>query len=620
MNRNSVSRFSLAPQVSVERSTFDRSCSKKFSTNIGSVTPVYWDEILPGDTFRMKTSKIVRMQTLKTPMLDDIDMDVYWFFIPNRLVWEHFREFMGENTESAWIPTREYTVPQIKAPSGGWNVGTIADHLGIPPLVGNISVNALPFRAYALVMNEWFRSTPVQDPLVIPLTDSTVTGTNGTNYITDTAKGGQMFTACRYFDYFSAGLPSPQFGDSVTLQLTQDGTMPVYAAPYPNAHYDFPHTSAGMAKYDAAVKASYPLQFENAYTYSNSTLIPWPKIISGVNNQIGSSFLQEGLSDAGQSSLTNGYMQSFVRDTQDTPAIHSVVNSTLNDIHNAQSPSIDALTPVNLIADFNGSSAMTYTTINELRTAFQIQRWMEKTARGGDRYISILKAHFGVTSPDARLQRPEYLGGNRVRLNIRQITQTSSTTETSPMGDVAGMSVTTDSHYDFEKSFVEHGILLGLAVARYKHTYQQGIPREFLRKTKWDYYWPTLAHLGELPIYNAQIYAQGYDSNDPDAVDYDSQVFAYQEAFAEYRYKPNTVAGMLRSVSNSGLDSWHLADYYTQLPTLSAGWMKEDKTNLDRVLTVTSDVSDQLFADFYFDCKATRCMPLYSIPGLIDHF
>lgn len=611
MNRNSVSRFSLAPQVNIERSTFNRSCSKKFSTNVGSVTPVYFDEILPGDTYKMKTSKIVRMQTLKTPMLDDVEMDVYWFFVPNRLIWSHFREFMGENTESAWIPTREYTVPQITAPSGGWNVGTIADHLGIPPKVGNISVNALPFRAYALVMNEWFRSTVVQDPLVIPLTDSTVQGSNGDNYISDTAKGGAMFTANRYFDYFSAGLPSPQFGESVQVAMTQNSTLPVYATAFPNSHFNYSPTSEGLAKYKTALQNSYPLMFE---TDNPETAIPsgsniaWPRFFYGDNTTGTHPALVLGNTGSTE------YKTKMPSDITVDATAHSVLNVKMKDFYTATNHT--SITPVNLVAD----GGLAYTTINELRQAFQVQRWMEKTARGGDRYISILKAHFGVTSPDARLQRPEYLGGNRVRLNIRQITQTSSTTDTSPMGDTAGMSVTADSHYDFEKSFVEHGILLGLAVARYKHTYQQGIPKEFLRKTKWDYYWPTLAHLGELPIYNAQIYAQGYDSTDPDAVDYDSQVFAYQEAWAEYRYKPNTVAGMLRTVANSGLDTWHLADYYTELPTLSAGWLKEDKTNLDRVLTVSSDVSDQLFADFYFDCKATRCMPLYSIPGLIDHF
>lgn len=612
MNRNSVSRFSLAPQVSIERSTLNRSCRKLASQNVGSVVPVFMDEVLPGDTFKVKTSKVVRMQTLKTPMLDDIELDVYWFYCPSRILWSHFPNFLGENTESAWIPETEYSIPQITAPSGGWQVGTIADYLGIPPLVSGISVNALPFRGYAKIMEDWFRSTPVQDPIVIPNGDSTVVGSNGDNYITDTAKGGMPFTANRYHDYFSSCLPSPQYGESSKITLAQEGTLPVYAIGNPNEHFwSGKATSAARSAYVDAVNAAYPVMYETKDA-------PGPS--DGASNWVFPKIFQaEGPISNDKYGLLkiNGQTSSpYETFLQSSPGMSGVTNYGYDEINlghpTAFTTNQSGLTPVNLVADFSGNNALAYTTINELRQAFQIQRWMEKTARSGNRMTEILHGHFGVTSPDARLQRSEYLGGNRVRLNIRQITQTSSTTETSPMGDVAGMSVTTDTHYDFEKSFVEHGYLFGLACARYKHTYQQGIPREFLRRTKWDFYWPSLAHLGETAVYNSQLYAQG-DSHD-------SEVFGYQEAWAEYRYKPNTVSGMLRTVSNSGLDSWHLADYYTELPYLSADWLKEDKTNVDRVLAVTSDVSDQLFFDFYFDCKATRCMPLYSIPGLIDHF
>lgn len=608
MNRNTVSRFSLAPQVSIERSTLNRDCRKLASMNVGDCVPVFFDEILPGDTFKLKTSKVVRMQTLKTPMLDDIQMDVMYFFVPSRLLWKHFPNFLGENTESAWIPETEYSIPQITAPSGGWNVGTVADYLGIPPLVGNISVNALPFRGYAKIMEDWFRSTPVQDPIVIPDSDSTVAGSNGSNYITDTAKGGAPFTANRYHDYFSSCLPSPQYGESAKIALTNEGTLPVHTVSLAN-NYFYPGTGSVAEKraaYSTAVKNAYPLGMETYPIFNKTT--PYPGVFTA---QSGAEFGDNNFVPLNGKS-SSPYNAVIARNT--TTQDHALTTEKMNDLGDDAvfQTGYSGLTPVNLVADFVGSDALVYTSINELRQAFQIQRWMEKTARSGNRMTEILHGHFGVTSPDARLQRSEYLGGNRVRLNIRQITQTSSTTETSPMGDVAGMSVTTDTHYDFEKSFVEHGYLYGIAVARYKHTYQQGIPREFLRKTKWDFYWPTLAHLGEAPVYNAQIYAQGTSS--------DQEVFGYQECWAEYRYKPNTVSGQLRTVANSGLDSWHLADYYTELPTLSADWLKEDKTNVDRVLAVTSAVSDQLFFDFYFDCKATRCMPLYSIPGLIDHF
>lgn len=250
-------------------------------------------------------------------------------------------------------------------------------------------------------------------------------------------------------------------------------------------------------------------------------------------------------------------------------------------------------------------------TINQLRLAFQIQKMYERDARGGTRYIEILKSHFGVTSPDARLQRPEYLGGNRVPININQVIQQSSTTSTSPQGNVAGQSLTTDSHYDFTKSFTEHGFVIGLMVARYDHTYQQGIERMWSRKDRFDYYWPVFANIGEQAIKNKEIYAQGTAKDD--------EVFGYQEAWADYRYKPNRVTGEMRSAYAQSLDVWHLGDDYDVLPSLSDSWIREDKSNVDRVLAVTSSVSNQLFADIYVANRTTRPMPMYSIPGLIDH-
>lgn len=619
MNRNSNSRFSIAPQVDIQRSTFDRSSGVKTSFNVGELVPFFVEEVLPGDTFKVKTSKVARMQTLKTPMMDDIFLDTYYFFVPNRLVWNHWKEFMGENTQSAWIPQNEYTIPQITSPEGGWNVGTIADYLGIPPGVDNISVNALPFRAYALCCNEWYRDENLSDPLNIELGDSTVAGSNGSTFVDDVAKGGVPYLAAKTHDYFTSCLPAPQKGPEVQINsLSGPSLLPVYTTGFPNEHFNYAPTASGLTAYDAAVKASYPLMFENAYTYQpNGTNVAWPKIISGTNNTAGASYTLRGLQTPDAESSNNFSLQSFIRDQQDTPVAHSVLNMTLNQIHNAQSPSIEALTPVNLVAESSGKYL--FTSINDLRQAFQVQRFYEKSARGGTRYIEIIKSHFGVTSPDARMQRPEYLGGNRLPLNVRQITQTSATEVNSPMGDVAGMSVTNDTHFDFDKSFTEHGYIIGICVARYHHTYQQGIERTFNRKTKFDFYWPVFAHLGEQAVLNKEIYAQGYDS-DSDVVDVDSQVFGFQERYAEYRYKPNRISGMMRSVANTALDTWHLADDYDSLPYLSDSWIREDKNNVDRVLSVTSAVSDQIFADILISEKATRPMPLYSIPGLIDHF
>lgn len=609
MNRNDVSHFSAAPQVDIERSRFNRDSTVKTSFNVGEIVPFYLEEVLPGDTFKIETSKIARMQTLKTPMMDDVFLDTYFFFVPNRIVWSHWQEFMGENRDSAWIPETEYTIPQITSPdTTGWTVGTVADYLGIPVGVPGLSVNALPFRAYAECVDAWFRDENLVDPLVIEKGDSTVAGSNGSTFTTDVAKGGKPFIAAKTHDYFTSALPAPQKGPDVTIQLTTD-SLPVYTQDMPNSYY-WPQTgslSDRMVGYTENIEKGYPAYFETADpSIQSATGMPGPLTFTATNPKTsadnwGASYLQTNTVDnkdkatlQGVISAQNGYT---VRSAGNISDITRVLN-------NGTSP----LVPVNLVA----SNYANQTTINELRQAFQIQRFYEKCARGGTRYIEILKAHFGVTSPDARLQRPEYLGGNRLPLSVRQITQTSSTTDNQPLGDVAGMSVTTDKHFDFEKSFVEHGYIVGLLVARYNHTYSQGIDRTFSRMTKFDYYWPTFAHLGEQAIKNKEIFATGTETDD--------EVFGYQEAWAEYRYKPNRVSGMMRSASNSGLDTWHLGDDYESLPYLSASWIQEDKTNLDRVLSVSSQISDQIFADILVENTTTRPMPLYSIPGLIDHF
>ncbi len=546
MNRNVESHFALNPtRIDLSRSTFDRSSSVKTSFNAGDIVPFFLEEVLPGDTFNVKSSKVVRMQTLLTPMMDNVYLDTYYFFVPNRLVWKHWKEFNGENTESAWIPETTYQVPQITAPANtGWAVGTIADYFGIPTGVPNLSVSALPFRAYALVMNEWFRDQNLSDPLVVPDDDATVAGVNTGTFVSDVAKGGKPYVAAKYHDYFTSCLPSPQKGPDVTIPVSGGATgsaIPVYSLS--NNHSD---TVAGYT--------SAPMKFTGGtLTYrADSSLL----------------------------SFTEGYdyKQQY---------------------------------PLNLYAV--GESSIQMASINALRMAFQIQKLYERDARGGSRYIEILKSHFGVTSPDARLQRPEYLGGNRVPININQVIQQSGTGTgaNTPQGTVVGMSQTTDSHSDFIKSFTEHGFIIGVMVARYDHTYQQGLDRLWSRKDRFDYYWPVFANIGEQAVKNKEIYAQGNAEDD--------QVFGYQEAWADYRYKPNRVTGEMRSSYAQSLDVWHLADDYASRPSLSDSWIREDKTNIDRVLAVTSANSNQFFADIYVQNRATRPMPMYSVPGLIDH-
>lgn len=571
MSRNQNSRFALNPtNIDISRSRFSRNSSVKTSFNVGDIVPFYVDEVLPGDSFDVQTNKVVRMQPLVSAPMDNLYLDTYYFFVPNRLVWEHWKNLMGENTDSAWIPTTEYEVPQIVSPATtGWTEGTIADYFGIPTGIPNLSVNALPFRAYALIMNEWFRDENLTDPLNIPNDETTVQGVNTGTYVTDVAKGGLPFVASKYHDYFTSCLPSPQKGPDVTINAL-DVNLPVVTGD------DHTGNTGGVG-----------LRW---YGKDNGTA----DITSAENF---------GLLVNADSNISYQNYGTFGMNKFTTPT--------------SQSSKVGNLEPVNLWA-VDASSA---TTINQLRMAFQIQKLYEKDARGGTRYIESIKSHYGVTSPDARMQRPEYLGGNRVPINVNQVIQTSNSgTDITPQGNVAGYSLSNDTNNDFFRSFTEHGFIIGLMVARYDHTYQQGLEKFWSRKTRFDYYYPVLANIGEQAVLNKEIYAQGAsvlntETNSP----IDDEVFGYQEAWGDYRYKPSRVTGEMRSNLNKSLDSWHFADDYDALPRLSDSWIREDKSPVDRVLAVQSSVANQLFADIYIQNTTTRAMPMYSIPGLIDH-
>lgn len=489
MNRNVESHFALNPtNIDIRRSTFDRSHSLKTSFNVGDIVPFFLDEVLPGDTFNVDSSKVVRLQTLLTPVMDNIYLDTYFFFVPNRLTWSHWKQFNGENTESAWIPQTEYEIPQITAPAdSGWSVGTIADYLGVPTGVPSLSVSALPFRAYALVMNEWFRDENLSDPLVVPVDDATVAGVNTGTFVTDVAKGGLPYKAAKYHDYFTSCLPSPQKGPDVLIPVASAGNYAVVG------------NGKSLGLTDGSLTGLFGYQS-----------VPGGSTLAVNSGTLGSSV---GTAVPSSSNL-NG----------------SVGVATVSQLG-------DDLSKSGLIAVASGNAAAA--TINQLRMAFQIQKLYEKDARGGSRYIEILKSHFGVTSPDARLQRPEYLGGNRVPININQVVQQSATASgETAQGTVTGMSVTTDTHSDFTKSFTEHGFVIGVMVARYDHTYQQGLERFWSRKDRFDYYWPVFANIGEQAVKNKEIFAQGPSVKDSAGSVIDDQVFGYQEAWADYRYKP----------------------------------------------------------------------------------
>jgi hypothetical protein len=571
MNRNSNSRFAQAPQVDIQRSTFDRSSGHKTTFNAGKLVPIYVDEVLPGDTFEMKTSAIIRGSTPIFPVMDNANLDIYFFFVPNRLVWDHWKEFNGENTTSKWEQTVEYSIPQMAPPlstgtipTAGWEKGTLADYMGIPTQVGpgasqtnpQYTVNHLPFRAYCLIWNEWFRDQNLQDPVLIDTGDSQ---TNGRHLIPEgnsitfenqaALQGANLLPVNKYFDYFTGALPEPQKGPDVLLPLGQ--IAPVITN-----------------------------QTNNPGITGNS---PEMKFVSNQNIQDQKNVII-GPTGGGGGSLLTGQTT--------TEAISG------------------KLIPSNLVTDLSNATSAT---INELRLAFQLQRLYERDARGGTRYIEIIKSHFGVTSPDARLQRPEYLGGERIPINIDQVIQTSGTMEgTTPQGNTAAYSLTGNQGSYFKHSFVEHGYVLGLACVRTEHTYQQGLEKIWNRKNRFDFYWPALANIGEQAILNKEIYLQAIGKTNEEA-------FGYQEAWAEYRYKPSRVSSAFRSNVTGSLDAWHYADYYEELPKLSAEWIQETYKNVDRTLAVQSTLEDQYIADFWFKCKCTRPMPIYSIPGLIDH-
>lgn len=566
MNRNVESHFSMLPSAEISRSRFDRSQDIKFTFNVGELIPFFVDEVLPGDTFDITTSKVIRMQTLLRPVMDNIYLDTYFFFVPNRLVWTHWRELMGENRSSAWLPAVEYSVPRIAlVDSGetgetGVQPGDNLDYMGVPTNIYSAAVvpgqtayvNALPLRALCMIYNEWFRDENLTDPI------NWSDGDSDTNLAGLRTNGiAKPFLAAKYHDYFTSCLPAPQKGPGVTV----------------------------------------PTGFDPG-KIGGASAIGWPVVTPLATEQnLLNTGTRRGLSWRDKSGVAIGDPYTTITEI-DGNRLFALTSNTAD------------LYPENLFAAPNPLLGTGITIdVNDLRYAFQLQKLYERDARGGTRYIEIIKSHFNVDSPDARMQRPEYLGGNRIPISIHQIANQSQG-ESDFLGDLGAMSLTTDKHSDFVKSFTEHGFVIGICVARYDHSYPQGLERMWTRKGRFDYYWPVFANLGEQAVMKSEIYL------DPSALD---SVFGYQERWAEYRYKPNRVAGEMRSGINNTLDSWHFADYYQSAPSLSDGWIKEDKTNVDRTLAVTSQVSNQLFADIYVKNYTTRPMPLYSIPGLIDH-
>ena len=564
MNRNNERRFSQIPKMNVSRSKFIRKQDVKFTMDAGELIPFYVDEVLPGDTFSVDTAGICRMSTPIRPVMDNCYMDVYYFYTPMRILWDHAKEFFGENNEKAWIQETEYKIPKLKMKGNKeWGEdmlpaeGTILDYMGIPTKiykskdeVDHGGINALPVRAYVKIWNEWFRDQNIDNPAILTTGDGDELIQTGSsekekatkNTILQKARtGGWPLWVNKFHDYFTSALPSPQKGEATLIPMS--GNAPVQG---------FKTNSLEQIK--------------------GKTL-----------------YLHDYTNELGAKEYATFY-------TSEDPKLAARIGG-------ATGPTSKEGDQVWLGANLSG---VTGATINNLRQAFAVQQFMEADSRGGTRYREVIRNHFGVDIDDKTVQIPEYLGGQRYMINVSQVVQTSATDETSPQGNAAAISVTPFTENSFTKSFQEHGYVIGLCCIRNDNTYQQGIERMWTRSEKYDFYWPEFAHLGEQAVLNKEIFVQGTAE--------DEKAFGYQEAYAEYRYKPNRVAGLFRSNAGQTLDSWHYADYYSKLPTLSQEWLASDKANINRTLAVQNQ--PQFIVDMLITNESVRPMPIYGTPGL----
>lgn len=544
MQSHMTHNFSQIPRADIPRSSFDRSQGYKTTFDVDYLIPVFIDEVLPGDTFNLKMHAFGRLATPLKPFMDNMFLDSFFFYCPNRLLQDNWQKLNGQQENPG--DSTDYLTSQILSPVGGFipnTTGTptaaelasaLSDYLGLPTRVPAVySFLAYWHLMYNLTWNQWFRDENLQNSVPVPKGD-------GPHLYTDF----QLLKRGKRHDYFTSCLPWPQKGPSVPLPLT--GNAPVKGIGWTGA-------SGGT----------------------------WG-VTSGSIRTSGPTLTTAG-AGAGDAWATTS--------NQTWVAKQSAVNTQYPDIY----------------ADL---SAVTAATINQLRQSFQIQKLYERDARGGTRYPEILKSHFGVTSPDGRLQRVEYLGGGSTPLNVNPIAQTSAQTgQPTPQGNLAAIGTMSMHNNGFTKSFTEHGVVMGLVCVRADLTYQNGLPRMFSRRTRFDFYWPALSHIGEQAVLNKEIYLDGSAN--------DALTFGYQERWAEYRYKPSQITGKFRSNDPQPLDFWHLAQKFTALPALNAAFIQQS-TPVDRVVAVPSE-PDFLF-DAYFDYVCARPMPTYSVPGLIDHF
>ncbi|AZL82978.1 major capsid protein [Apis mellifera associated microvirus 10] len=539
--------FAKAPNAEIQRSKFDRSHAVKTTFDGGKLIPIFLDEVLPGDTFHLDTTMFTRLATPLKPIMDNLYLDVHYFFVPNRLVWDQWQEFMGERPYPSFDPDSVSPPMQpLNTSSTDSTSFTVAEYFGLPQKhtneleFTNQSVSCLPFRAYKLIWNEWYRDQNLQSPEEIAMGD----------YDSDLDLNFDPYRRGKRHDYFTSCLPWPQKGDPVVIPLTGDASVygfgPGVSA---TSHFMAHDTTGANFAVDIYGRADGELTFDNT----------------------GGNF-EQGDPDVEKMAFNPFFAMGY--------------------------------------ADLDSVSAVT---INQLRTAFQIQKMLERDARGGTRYIELILSHFGVRSDDARLQRPEYLGGGSTRININPIASTAVATQdetTIPQANLSAIGTGLLRDAGFTKSFTEHGLIIGLASVRADLTYQRTISRMWQRLTRYDYYWPSLAHLGEQAVYRKELFFAGGLSDD--------QVFGYQERYAEYRYKPSLITGAFNSDHNDSLDVWHLAQDFSSQPLLNAQFIRENPP-ISRVVAVAT-VGHEFLADIWHDLKCDRPMPVYSVPGLIDHF
>lgn len=552
--------FAISPQNQIPRSSFKRSHTVKTTLDAGRLVPFYIDEVYPGDTFNCKATLFGRMATPIVPAMDNAYMDTFFFFVPYRLLWKHWKEFNGENPLAGYQST-EYEVPQMTATNA--QVQTLWDYFGFPTDVKNkLSVSAFPFRAYWKIYNDWFRDENLQNAVSIqtgaPLSSTSSEDDAYGGDATQDATTVQCFYRGKRHDYFTSALPWPQKGPGVELPLGQT----------------------------AAISGNLPLSGSiNIAKPSSDWTVENPTLYASIPR--------------GSSEIPSSYSVVSLNGSSRVPGQYSPVNVSLNGTADASKAVVDL-------------SKATAITINSLRSAFALQRFYEKDARGGTRYTEIIRSHFGIISPDARLQRSEYLGGDSTPIMFNPVQQTSSTDTTSPQGNLSAYALTSTRVHGFNKSFTEHGIVIGLCNIRTDLSYQQGINKTWLRQTREEFYWPTFAHLGEQAVLNKEIYAQGTESDD--------QVFGYQERYAECRYHPSIITGKMRSTYAQSVDVWHFAQKFDALPALNGEFI-QDQASYQAIKRISAVQSEpQFYLDAYLDLKCARPMPVYGVPGMLDHF